>query len=1496
MKKSLQLILLFIILVSPLWSQRNMEQLRRGVVAIKTTSNSAFISWRLLGTEPRDIGFNIYRLEEGGIDVKLNSSVLLQGTNYTDATADFTKNNTYYVKPVINDIEQEASEGYTLLATQAVEPCLVVPLKTGDYIHFVWVGDLNADGEYDYIIDRLGEGCKVEAYLNDGTYLWTIDMGPNSLNMDNISPGSSTIDVGNWDGLTVYDMDNDGKAEILLRTANGVVFGDSQTLSHGNNNTQFVSVVDGFTGAEITRTQIPNNYISVGPMACSMGIGYLNGITPSLLTFHKNRNSDGSFNRLMCAWDFNGSTLQLKWNTNMPFGNSYGTGSDGHQMRIVDVDGDGKDDVAHVGFVLNGEDGSLKYNMGDQGIEHGDRWFVAKLDPYRPGLQGYGIQQYNSILDYYYDAADGSLIWKHVTSDGSVGDVGRGVAADIDANHIGYEVWHFGGVYNARENKNISSSYPYPNLRIWWDGDLLSENLNDGKLDKHNVGRLLTAWQYHGASGSARAVPKFYGDIFGDWREEIIYTNSTNSELVIFTTPTPSEHRLYTLPHNPAYRNSMTIKGYMQSHMVDYYLGAGMTTPPTPPIQTAKCIWKGDMANNTWDSSTSNWNINGTDGTYTQGDDVLFDISGQADSIKIDEDITPLSIKMISPLDYVFSGNGEINGSTGLLKAGNGSLSSNCALLYTGETIIEEGSLFVNDTIHNSNISMFLGTKLGGSGVIKSQVSINDHAYLAPGEKENTGTLTFTSDFSIPNYTTLEIDITDDATGEIRPSDKIIVEGNLTLGSNLTININHFNNEINPGSYPILTYTGTLNGSISNIEINNLLGFKYSLINIESTLTLVIEGARDPETIVWNGTSNNWDLQTTLSWNLNNEEVHFVANDSVIFNDEGADKNMVYVNDNLPVGDITFNNSNVDYTISGTGNISGDASLIKNGTGMASVYTSNSYTGKTIINGGTLKVNSIAEAGENSSIGANPSTEASELVLNDATLMYNSSKLSLTNKGLTLGKSKDTISVSIPNSTLIVQGKITGTGDLVKTGYGTLTLQKSINNYSGNTTISNGTILLGDETANAGGLSSGSITFERGTLTMAHGGYTEFNQNMIVDGTGTLNTDDRCNYRGRLTGSGTFNVNLTGTIDRTIFFGDWSDFNGTINVSGVSGANFRIANSYGYENATFDLGDNINMYHGGTGTSSGDNTATTVKIGALSGNASSSIFGEKWVIGANNEDSFFEGLISGYSISKVGTGTLVLNNANTYSGGTTISNGAIMVLNTTGSATGRGPVNIQDAGTLSGTGIVSGATFVKAGGQIAPGYRAYGTLSFNSNVSFAENSIMAVDLNKTNQTYDQITVGGTLIYGGTLKINIIDPEALESGDAFTLFDANYYSGSFSEIIPLIPAEGLEWDLTELTTNGTIKVAQATGIANHPNFKTLDIYPNPSNGYVYFNLPQELGKAQLEVLDAKGNLILKSEHEEVSHIELNLSGNPVGIYFIKLVFDSDIWVGKIVLKQ
>ncbi|CAH0018939.1 unnamed protein product [Clonostachys rhizophaga] len=576
----------FISLLPIAGAKRALENLGRGVVAVRSSEQEVFISWRLLALDDADIGFNVYRASNGGNSEKINGDILTGGTNFVDSTADFGVSNVYHVRSVVDGKETDESHPFTLSGDSAAEPLVRFPVKDTGPIRYLWVGDLDGDGEYDYVLDRTTDRQSIEAYHRNGTLLWTVALGPNSENQNNISPGSTAISVGHWDGVTVYDFDQDGKAEVALRIANGVTFGNGETFENADDNEQFMAILNGETGALRSKERIPDDFIADGPLAARLGVGYLDGQTPHLVAYMKNRREDKGFNLMYTAWTFDGEKIKLAWKWLRP---ETGTLSDGHNTRIIDVDGDGKDEIHEIGFSLNG-DGSLRYNLSAHGVVHGDRFHIAKMDLERDGLQGYGIQQDNPslLMEYYYDADKGSLIWEHYGSE--VGDVGRGMAGDIDPNYPGMEVWSFEGVYNAAENKLTSAegAGPWPHLGLFWDGDNLMELFNDGKIEKWNpstqgVDRLVTIGHYGGKPANG-VNPAFHGDILGDWREEAIVVNENYTELLIFTTNVETDIRLYTLPHNPAYRNSMTLKGYVQSHHVDYFIGHGMETPPTPDI------------------------------------------------------------------------------------------------------------------------------------------------------------------------------------------------------------------------------------------------------------------------------------------------------------------------------------------------------------------------------------------------------------------------------------------------------------------------------------------------------------------------------------------------------------------------------------------------------------------------------------------------------------------------------------------------------------------------------------------------------------------------------------------------------------------------------------------------------------------------------------------------------------------------------------------------
>jgi hypothetical protein len=245
---------------------------------------------------------------------------------------------------------------------------------------------------------------------------------------------------------------------------------------------------------------------------------------------------------------------------------------------------DGVDEFVNGGYCRD-KDGKVLWNQKSQGITHGDRWYIGDLDPDRPGLEGWGIG-YGPPYDwYYYDAKTGSVLRKY--GDG-LADWGRGTCGDIDPTNKGYECWSL-GLFNIAnlDSTPIRAPEPPENFRIWWDGDVLSENLDGVTISKWAYPGMpsggFTSKTLEGKYSLRNAVP-LYGDMFGDWREEVLLENSAGTAIRIYTTTIVSDKRVYTLMHDPEYRNSMCEKGYQQSHMVDFYLGDGMAEPPRPNI------------------------------------------------------------------------------------------------------------------------------------------------------------------------------------------------------------------------------------------------------------------------------------------------------------------------------------------------------------------------------------------------------------------------------------------------------------------------------------------------------------------------------------------------------------------------------------------------------------------------------------------------------------------------------------------------------------------------------------------------------------------------------------------------------------------------------------------------------------------------------------------------------------------------------------------------
>ena len=1413
-------------------AQRQMEPLGRGVVALHSATSQAYVGWRLLATDPTDVGFNVYRSANGGAAVKLNALPLTNTTDYLDTTANFTVSNSWHVRPVTNGVEWPPSGASSLAANSPVRQYLNLPLQPPltNYsatfppydVKFCWVGDFDGDGEYDYLVDRWpnsGAGAQfLQAYQRDGTLLWEMCLGPLSTNRSNTyEPDAAAISVGDKDNVTVYDLDGDGKSEVVVRTANGVTNYNAAgtilfTVTAGNDTNQYLSIVDGLTGAERARALIPNLYFSDGPLNCHAGIIYWDGVHPSILLDGENRVGGGAFQRQSVTWDFRDGQLTQRWVRGEVPGENQ---SEGHQLRIADANHDGKDDLVQIASVVtdNGTSGVLVY---DTELVHGDRYHISDLDPERPGLEMYAIQQNNATLlaTSLQDMQSGTLFKKWYS--GGVADVGRGLTLDMNPAYRGSELYSTQpGIFDVKGNK-VADRKPWPWEAIWWDtgvtrllfaardGDGLRPAIYRWNLVSETNDVLYNV-QTEGVHSAFGARPAFFGDILGDWREEFIVVADDYSAVRIYTTKIPATNRIYCLMQNPMYRVQCTYKGYYQASYLDYYLGNDMPAVPIPPVSHAHLVWKGGGAN-VWDeSSTANWLTNNLwiSNTITvpfvSGQTVLFDISGSNNTaITLTGSLAPGDVRVWSPKNYTFAGPGELSGAMALTKAGAGKLIFSGTNTYSGRTLIGEGSLVVNGSLPNSPVTVRGGVwhdgRLGGTGVVGSAVRIEECGGVSPGPGTNShGTLTISNNLTLAGRTLSDFDLSSNPGGPT--NDLLVVAGNLTLSGTNTLVIRKLNGTLPPGSvYPLINYSGTLTGSLANLTVSGLTGIPYTLTNPPGQIALVIKNHRAPATINWTGGAggNLWDLLNTTNWLNGAAKDQFAPGDTVRFDSVGVSNLTVNLVGDLNCAGVVVD-STANYTLAGSGAIIGNASLVKSNTGTLTINAlNNAFTGRTTLAGGTLVVSELDAAGAPSPLGSAGSSPTNFIMSGNPTLRITGE--SYTDRGMTLNAGTNTLEIFNAADQLTTAGTIVGVGLLQKSGPGSLALTTS-NSYSGGTIISAGEVSLGGVTANQRALGTGLVTLAGGSLRMYDddGSWETcaWNLNVPAGAVTTIYGDRRCTLTGSLIGSGTLNFYIPYV--RTEFNGNWAGFTGVINfTTDGDGGHFRILNSAGYSNAVVNLASGIYAYH---------LSGTAVSIGALSGGAGSTLNGTPWTVGAKNTNTTFAGSITGSSsITKVGSGTWTLTGSNYYTGVTTVNAGTLLI---NGNSAGASSTLIVNSGaTLGGTGIIGSATGIQGGGRLSPGNNTIGTLTFTN--SFSSIGTVFIEINKAAGTNDLVDVWNNLTYGGTLQVTNLSG-VLTNGDSFKIFQAPAYANAFTAYsLPALNA-GLAWDTSGLTTNGIISV-------------------------------------------------------------------------------------------
>ena len=570
------------------------EKLDRGVVAVRQADGSAFVSWRLLKSDPKGAAFDVYRNGK-----KLNEAPLTKGgTWFIDKQPE--EGAVYEVRCKMDEGRRKPSAinsqpSSLSLQTSAIG-YIAVPLQKPDEMHSAndaTVADVDGDGQYEIILkwdpwnshdnshDGMTDATLIDCYRLNGERLWRIDLGRNIRSGAHYTP------------FIVYDLDGDGRAELMVKTADGTrdakgkVIGDSLTDYRNPagrilTGPEYLSVFNGMTGEVMdTKPYVPERG-DVNSWGDNRGnrserylaaVGYFGGRTASAVFCR------GYYTRsVLAAWDWNGRELKQRWvfDTNNPQWASY-AGQGNHNLRVADVDGDGWDEITYGSMAVD-HDGTGLYNTG---MGHGDA--IHLIADHKDG------QLY--IWDCHENKRDGSDLRNAKTGEvvfqvKSTTDVGRAMAADIDPTNPGTEMWSIDS-RGVRDMKGEVIDHINPralsiNFGIWWDGDLLRELLDRSAITKYD-------WQTNSAkvlqrldgqfNNGTKQNPCLSADIVGDWREEVITRNRESTELRIYVSTIPTDYRIDCLMQDIPYRLSVATEnvGYNQPPETGFYLGPDNT-------------------------------------------------------------------------------------------------------------------------------------------------------------------------------------------------------------------------------------------------------------------------------------------------------------------------------------------------------------------------------------------------------------------------------------------------------------------------------------------------------------------------------------------------------------------------------------------------------------------------------------------------------------------------------------------------------------------------------------------------------------------------------------------------------------------------------------------------------------------------------------------------------------------------------------------------------
>lgn len=587
--------------------QAGVERLGRGAVAVRTSPDTVMVGWRYLSSDPLRVAFNVYRDGE-----RLTPEPVAVSTQFFDPNAS-TRAARYEVRPVVDGRELPDGRGACVLPADA--PCgyLEIPLQQpesqlmpdGSSCSYVAndasAGDVDGDGEMEIVLkwdptnskDNSHSGFTgtvfLDAYKMDGRRLWRIDLGRN------IRAGA------HYTQFMVYDLDGDGCAEVVAKTADGTVDGQGKVIGDpeadyrvGVGDTlpgrkgyiasgpEFLTVFSGRTGEALqTIDYIPprgrlddwgDNYANRSERYLA-AVAYLDGRHPSVVMCR------GYYTRsVLAAFDWDGRQLKSRWvfDTDSARWASY-AGQGNHNLRVADVDGDGCDEITYGSCAID-HDGTGLYNTG---MGHGDALHLTAFDPSSDRLQVWDCHENRRDGSDFRDAATGKVIFQLPSGK----DVGRCMAADIDPTNYGVEMWSSasGGIRNIKGEVVCDSPKGLPvNMAVWWDGDLLREMLDHETVSKYDWTarecRPLAKFDGCSFNNGTKSNPCLQGDIVGDWREEVVVRTADSKALRVYVSPLPTAYRFHTFLEDRPYRLSIVTENvaYNQPTQPGFYFGADL--------------------------------------------------------------------------------------------------------------------------------------------------------------------------------------------------------------------------------------------------------------------------------------------------------------------------------------------------------------------------------------------------------------------------------------------------------------------------------------------------------------------------------------------------------------------------------------------------------------------------------------------------------------------------------------------------------------------------------------------------------------------------------------------------------------------------------------------------------------------------------------------------------------------------------------------------------